>query len=98
MEMLDAAIVEKLRCMARDCQSPSQMFKILRHLLGSETHILTILHYFRHAFCLDLSEGKPFVALSRGGTGEIYDETFLDQLVMPAIAKHQSEWDMPATE
>ena len=94
MEQFDAIIIEKLRSMARSGQSPSQVFKTLKRLLGPEMHILTIIHYIQHAFCLNLSEVKPFVALSGAGTREVHDEAFLDELVVPSIAKHQQEWDI----
>jgi len=73
------------------------MFSALKDRLGGDTHILTILHYFQGAFCLDLSEAKPFVSLSRNDKREIgeEDKAFLDRLVMPAIAKHRREWDVP---
>ena len=80
MEKLDTSIVETLHSMARDGQPPSQMFRTLEQHLG-QTHILTILHYFQHAFCLTLSEAKPFAALSRNETREVKDEAFLDGFV-----------------
>lgn len=96
MEVLEASIIENLRRMARKGQSPSQMFKSLRQWLGQETHILTVIHYFQHAFSLDLSKVKPFVALSRAGTAEVHDESFLGELVQPAIMKHLPDWDFSA--
>jgi len=69
------------------------MFRTLKQRLGEEAHILTIIHYFQEAFCLTLSEAKPFAALSRNETREVKDERFLDELVLPAIAKHQAQWN-----
>lgn len=96
MEQLDFTLIQRLRSMVLDGLSPSVMFKTLKGRLGDETHILTILHYFQQAFCLDLSEVKPFASLSRAGTKEVHDEAFLDELVMPAIIKHQLEWNVPS--
>ena len=87
-------IIRQLRSLALEGRTPSQMFNILRESVGAETHVLTLMHYFQEAFCLDLLEAKPFVGLTRGGTGEIKDEPFLDELVKPAIAKHQEEWNV----
>jgi hypothetical protein len=92
MEKLDSAVIRQLREMAISGKSPSQMLMALRECLGRETHILTLVHYFQGAFSLDLSEAKPLVTFTRGGTGDVTDVDFLDKLVMPAIEAHKESW------
>ncbi len=58
-----------------------------------QTHILTLLDYFRHAFHLSLAEAKPLAALSRNEQRDIEDEPLLDELLSPAILNNRSEWE-----
>jgi hypothetical protein len=69
------------------------MVREVRQRLGVETHILTLLSYFRHAFYLTLAEAKPITALSRNEQREIEDESLLDELLLPAIRNHRSDWE-----
>ena len=86
-------ILSQLRDMARNGDSVGTMFRALKERLGSDAHIVTIINYFRSAFFLTLSEVKPVGALSRTEQREIEDEKLLQELVMPEINKHRSEWD-----
>jgi hypothetical protein len=92
-EHLDEAVIGTLRGMARQGQSPSEMFRELKRRLGVGTHIITLLSYFRHAFHLTLAEAKPIAALSRNEARETVDEPLLDDLLSPAIRNHRSEWE-----
>jgi hypothetical protein len=92
-EQLDQAVIGALRGMARQGRSPSEMFRELKRRTGAETHILTLLSYFRHAFHLTLAEAKPIAALSRNGQREVDDEPLLDDLLSPAILNHRSDWE-----
>ena len=91
LEQLDPAIIGILRGMARQSRSPSEMFQELHRQLGMETHVLTLLSYFRHAFHLTLAEAKPITALSRNEEREVEDEPLFDQLLSPAILGHRSD-------
>ena len=93
LEQLDQAVIGTLRGMARQDRSPSEMVRELKRRLGRETHILTLLSYFRHAFHLTLAEAKPITALSRNEQREIEDEPLLDKLVSSAILTHRSDWE-----
>ena len=79
--------------MARQDRSPSEMVRELKRRLGRETHILTFLSYFRHAFYLTLAEAKPIAALSRNEQREIEDEPLFDELLSPAILNHRLDWE-----
>jgi hypothetical protein len=93
LEQLDQAVIDALRGMARQGRSPSEMSRELKRRLGVETHILTLLSYFRHAFHLTLAEAKPIAALSRNEQREVGDEALFDELLLPAIQNHRSEWE-----
>jgi len=93
LEQLDQAVIGTLRRMARQGRSPSEMFRELKRCLGMETHILTVLSYFRHAFYLTLAEAKPIAALSRNEQRDVEDEPLLDQLLSSAILNHRSDWE-----
>jgi hypothetical protein len=93
MEQLDQAVLGNLRNMARQGRSPSQMLRELKRHLGADTHIVTLLDYFRQAFCLTLAEAKPLAALTRNEQREVENEADLDELLLPAIVKHQSDWE-----
>jgi hypothetical protein len=82
--------------MARQGDSVARMFQELKHLLGAEGQIVTILEHLRSAFCLSLAEVKPVAALSRNAGRDIEDETLLEELIQPSIHKHQREWDTPS--
>jgi hypothetical protein len=69
------------------------MVRELKRRLGAETHILTLLSYFRHAFHLTLAEAKPIAALSRNEQREVADEPLFDELLWPAIRNHRSDWE-----
>jgi hypothetical protein len=69
------------------------MVREAKRRLGEETHILTLLKYFRQAFHLTLAEAKPIAALSRNEQREVEDESLLDELLAPAILKHRSDWE-----
>ena len=93
MNSLNDQTVTDLRQMARRGESVASMFKELKDRLAPDASIVTILDYFRSAFCLTLAEAKPIAALSRSERREVEDEERLDELVTPAIAEHRSEWD-----
>lgn len=93
IEQLDQAIIGNLRSMARQGRSPSEMFRELKRCLGTEAHIVTLLNYFRQAFCLTLADAKPLAALSRNEQREVVDQPLLDELLLPAILKHRPEWE-----
>src|SRR5258708_974287 len=93
LEQLDQAVIGTLRGMARQDRSPSEMARELKRHLGRETHVLTLLSYFRHAFHLTLAEAKPIAALSRNEQREIEDEPLFDELLSPAILNHRSDWE-----
>ena len=93
LEQFDQAVIGTLRGMARQGRSPSEMLRDVKRRLGAETHILTLLSYFRHAFHLTLAEAKPIAALSRNEQREVEDEPLLDDLLSSAILNHRSDWD-----
>ena len=93
LEQLDQAVIGTLRGMARQGRSPSEMVREVQRRLGAETHLLTLLSYFRHAFHLTLAEAKPIAALSRNAQREVEDEPLLDDLLAPAIVNHRSDWE-----
>jgi hypothetical protein len=93
VEQLDQDVIGTLRGMARQGQSPSEMVREVKRRLGTETHILTLLRYFRHAFHLTLKEAKPIAALSRNEQRDVEDEPLLDELLSPAILNHRSDWE-----
>jgi len=89
----DPDVIGRLRVMAREGRSPCEMVQELKRRFGMETHVLTLLTYFKQAFSLTLAETKPLAALSRNAHREITDELLLDDLLLPAIEIHRSEWD-----
>lgn len=91
---LHPEIVEEMRRMARGGHSPRDMFRLLKKVLGSDSHILTILKYFRQAFGLSLSEVKPIAALSRNEKREIENDDLLNELLIPKIMERRNEWDV----
>ena len=93
LEQFDQAVIGTLRGMARQGRSPSEMLRDVKRRLGAETHILTLLSYFRHAFHLTLAEAKPIAALSRNEQREVEDEPLLDDLLSSAILNHRSDWE-----
>jgi hypothetical protein len=93
LEQVDQAIIGTLRGMARRGRSPSEMVREVKRHLGTGTHILTLLSYFRHAFHLTLAEAKPIAALSRNERRNVEDEPLLDDLLSPAILNHRSDWE-----
>lgn len=93
LEQLDQAVIGTLRGMARQGRSPSEMVREVKRRLGEETHILTLLSYFRHAFHLTLAEAKPIAALSRNEQREVEDEPLFDELLSPVIVNHRSDWE-----
>jgi hypothetical protein len=93
LQQLDQEVIGILRSMARQGRSPSEMIRELKRCLGMETHIVTLLNYFRQTFCLTLADAKPIAALSRNEQREIEDEDLLDNLLLPAILNHRSDWD-----
>jgi len=95
LEQIDEAVVSALRGMARQGRSPSEMVRELKRRLGMETHVLTLLSYFRQAFHLSLAEAKPIAALSRNESREVEDATLLDELLSPAISNRRSDWERP---
>jgi hypothetical protein len=96
VEQLDQAVIVNLRSVAQQGGSPSELVRELRRCLGSQTHIVTTLNYFRQAFCLTLADVKPIAALSRNEQREIEDENQLNELLLPAILRHRSDWEMPS--
>jgi hypothetical protein len=93
LEQLDQAIIGTLRTMARQARLPSDMVRELKRRLGKETHVVTLLSYFRHAFHLTLAEAKPIAALSRNEQREVEDEPLFDELLSPAILRHRPDWE-----
>jgi hypothetical protein len=93
LEQLDQAVIDTLRGMARQGRSRSEMVRELKRRLGEETHILTLLSYFRPAFHLTLAEAKPIAALSRNEQREVEDGPLLDELLSSAILNHRSNWE-----
>ena len=69
------------------------LFRELKTRLDSNS-IASIIEYMRAAFFLSVREVKPIAAFTRTEQREIVDETLLNELVMPAIHKHRSEWDV----
>jgi hypothetical protein len=95
MGEFDQDLIAGLREMARRGESVGAMFGEIKARVGSHPgSILTIMGYMRSAFCLDLIEAKPVAALSRTDKREVTDEALLEELVMPKINKHRSEWDI----
>jgi hypothetical protein len=93
LEQLDQAVIGTLRGMARQGRSPAEMVREVKRRLGTGTHILTLLSYFRHAFHLTLAEAKPIAALSRNEQRDVEDEPQLDELLSPAILNHRPDWE-----
>ncbi|MHB1426360.1 MAG: hypothetical protein ACYC3I_24620 [Gemmataceae bacterium] len=93
MEQINQAVLVSLRSMATQGQSPFEMLRMLRRSLGTQTHITTLLKYFRQAFGLSLTDVKPIVALSRNEQRAGDDESLLDNLLLPAIFKHRTDWE-----
>ena len=56
-------------------------------------HIITIVEYFRHAFCLTLAEAKPVAAFSRNEQRQIENESKFDELLLPSILNRRTEWE-----
>jgi hypothetical protein len=69
------------------------MVRELKRSLGTQIHIVNILDYFRHAFCLTLADVKPIAALSRNEQRDVEDKGLLDELLWPAIQQHRPEWE-----
>lgn len=84
--------IPRLRDMARQGDSVAMMFDELKVRLGSN-FIVPIIECMRAAFYLSLQDAKPIAALTRTEQREVMDEALLNELVMPAIEKHRSEWD-----
>jgi hypothetical protein len=93
MEQLDQAVLASLRSMARQGQSPSEMLGMLKRSFGMQPNIVSLLDYFRQAFCLTLAEVKPIAALSRNQLRNVDDEILLDELLKPAILKRRVDWE-----
>ena len=93
IDRLDATLIDTLRKMAQQGQRPSEMFREIKECLGMDMHVLTIVEYFRHAFCLTLLEAKPVVALSRNEQRQIENESAFDELLVPSILAHREEWE-----
>lgn len=93
-DKLQQRLIEELRSLARGGHSSANMFKSLKKTLGSDSHILRLLDYFRQAFGLSLSDVKPIVALSRNDRRDIEDEELLNELLGPKIRERQAEWDV----
>jgi hypothetical protein len=91
MEQLDQAVLANLRNMAQQGRSPSEMLRALRRSVGPETHIVTLLNYFRQAFGLTLADVKPIAALSRNEQREIEDEALLNEILVPAISRRRAD-------
>jgi hypothetical protein len=86
------AVVQQLRDMARQGEPVSRMFKVLLARLGPD--IVLIMDQMRSAFHMSLAEVKPIAALSRSDNRDLRDEESLEALVMPAIIRHRSDWDI----
>ena len=96
-EIFDQAVLDRLRSMARQGQSPCEMLRNLKQSVDVDTHIVILLNYFRQAFGLILADVKPIAALSRNEKRELEDEDLLDRLLTPAILKHRTEWEASET-
>jgi hypothetical protein len=92
-ELLDPAVMSHLRSMARQGRSPSEMLRELKRQPGARPRIVTLLNYFRQAFSLTLADVKPIAALARNEQREVQGEAILDELLLPAIQKHRSDWE-----
>ena len=88
---LDRGAIRRLQDMARQGRPRSEMVRELKRSLGTETHIVNLLNYFRHAFCLTLAEVKPIATLSRNEQRVVEDEALLDELLWSAIRKHEPD-------
>jgi hypothetical protein len=89
----DPNTIGELRSMARQGCAPSAMMRRVQQKLGHGTPIVTVLNYFRQAFCLSLAEAKAIAALSRNESRSIDDESQLDHMLLPAIQSHRCEWE-----
>src|ERR1700722_6532490 len=90
---LDDAVISTLQSMARQGRTPSEMLRELKRCLGRETHIVTLLNYFRRAFSLTLADPKPIATLSRNEQRDVDDKDLFDELLLPAILSHRSDWE-----
>ena len=86
-------LVFQLRDMARRGEPVSRMFMKLRDHLGPD--IVSIMEHMRSAFQLSLAEVKPIAALSRADQRDLVNEELLEELMMPPIIHHRSQWDGP---
>src|SRR4051812_29825148 len=93
VRQIDPSVIGNLRDMARQGRSPSELVRELQRRLGPETHIVTLLNYFRQAFALTLTDVKPVSALSRNEQREVENEALLDEVLSPAILKRRPDWD-----
>jgi hypothetical protein len=92
MEELDPAILCRLRILAREGETASQMLReITRHLAPEKPHKVTLIKYMRAAFSLTLQQTSPIAGWSAGGPAELQDSE-LDKFVMPEIMKNRQEW------
>src|SRR5262249_26917932 len=90
---LNPAIISRLRQMARQGDSVGTLFRELKARLGSNS-IALIIEYMRATFFLTVREVKPLAALTRTEQRDVMDEGLLNELVLPEIEKHRSEWDV----
>ena len=89
----DQSTIGDLRNMARRGCAPSAMVRSLQIKFGPDTHVVTVLNYFRNAFGLSLAEAKPIAALSRNESRSTDDERQLDRALLPAIQSHRNVWE-----
>ena len=93
MRAIDPRIVAHLRSLVREDRSVSHALKTLHGMLPSDQrNMVAIIDYAKEAFCLTLHEASPIAGWDAEGAGEIPDER-LDELLVPAVTAHRSEWD-----
>ena len=97
MMELDNALVQELRLLAVDGQSPMRMYSFVESRLGKSVSVIIITFYFRKAFCLNLLEAKPIVTyiLANHILSDIEIESLINEAMTPIIEQHRQEWTQP---
>src|SRR5438105_4041915 len=92
MQTINLSLVRQMRKMALEGRPASCILKELyAHLPANQRNLIGVMEHFKKAFCLSLHEVKPIAGWELDGTGEIQNDR-LDELLEPALAKHQPEW------
>jgi hypothetical protein len=93
MEPLNVELVQRLRTLARNGSTPSQIAReLFRHVDLDPHPRLTALKYLREAFALSLRQVSPVGGWSADGTGELTDAQ-LDVLLQPEIEQMRAQWN-----